>query len=87
MNKLKLAELVELETEMYRRRVAEEIPSLFNFREEQPNLNREYDFDEVKAYFSRKGYSNSEINSVLENYAKMDIDPRSIDIYEIQSKK
>jgi len=82
----KLAELVELETEMYRRRIEEEIPSLFNFRNEQPDSNQEYDPEEIKAYLSRRGYSNSEINYALESFAKMDIEPKYIDPYEVQAE-
>lgn len=79
MDKLKLSELIDLESRLHRERVAEELQSLCSYREAQPNLDKEFDFDTAKAYLSRRGYTNLEIDNALGNFAKNELAIRKED--------
>lgn len=82
MDKLTISDLVELECGLHNRRIAEELPSVFSFRDSQPD-NKVYNLDEAKAYLQRKGYSIYEISRALDKFNQNDLNPRFIDVYEV----
>lgn len=73
MNKLKLSELIEIETSLHKERLTEELQSINSYRESQPDNNSEYEIDAAKAYLTRRGYSDSEIENTFKDRNKKEL--------------